>query len=469
MGRLTRRDFIGTAGSAAASYLFAAAANAKPVQGDRSDTRVPPRLKVASFSCDVTPPIGHPLCAGLVKPVEAIADPLFVKGVILSDGETRYALCALDWTELHTGAYDLFRRKLANALAVNELQVEVHCLHQHDAPAADTDAQSLLDVTPSPPLTLNLQFMEEVTDRVAAAARAALERSQPFTHVGYGKAQVEKFASNRRVPLKDGTIGVRYSCAKDPVLMAAPEGLIDPWLRTISLFDAKKPLVRLHYYATHPMSDYGHGRVSADIPGMARSRLEREEGIPQIYFTGCGGNIAAGKYNDCSTEARDQLVERLYRGMRGAIAATRKEAVREVSWKTTEVRFALRAEPEFSEAYFRERVADPHAKPDERLKAAWALAWYDRLKVRPGVDLSCYRLGPVRILHLPGEAFVEYQLYAQSLRPNDFVAVASYGEGGPGYICTDPALTEGGYEPTWSFVGPPSEARLKTGIEQLLR
>ena len=73
-------------------------------------------------------------------------------------------------------------------------------------------------------------------------------------------------------------------------------------------------------------------------------------------------NIAAGKYNDCSTEARDQLVERLYRGMRRAIAATRKEAVREVSWKTTEVRFALRTETEFSEAYFRERVADPRLR-----------------------------------------------------------------------------------------------------------
>lgn len=84
------------------------------------------------------------------------------------------------------------------------------------------------------------------------------------------------------------------------------------------------------------------------------------------------------------------------------------------------------------------------------------------------VDLSCYRLGSVRILHLPGEAFVEYQLYAQSLRPNDFVAVAAYGEGGPAYICTDHALNEGGYEPTWSFVGPPSEARLKATILQLL-
>src|SRR5207248_5482490 len=87
MGRFTRRDFIGTAGSAAASYLFAAATNAKPVQRDRSDTPVPPHLQVASFSCDVTPPIGHPLCGGVVKPVETIADPLFVKGVILSRSE----------------------------------------------------------------------------------------------------------------------------------------------------------------------------------------------------------------------------------------------------------------------------------------------------------------------------------------------------------------------------------------------
>jgi len=39
--------------------------------------------------------------------------------------------------------YDLFRRKLANALAANELQVKAALSHQHDAPAADTDPQLL--------------------------------------------------------------------------------------------------------------------------------------------------------------------------------------------------------------------------------------------------------------------------------------------------------------------------------------
>jgi hypothetical protein len=37
------------------------------------------------------------------------------------------------------------------------------------------------------------------------------------------------------------------------------------------------------------------------------------------------------------------------------------------------------------------------------------------------------------------------------------------------FICTDAALKEGGYEPTMSAVGPPSEARLKAAVEELLK
>ena len=101
--------------------------------------------------------------------------------------------------------------------------------------------------------------------------------------------------------------------------------------------------------------------------------------------------------------------------------------------------------------------------------AAIALAWYERLKIKPTVDVTAYQLGPATILHLPGEAFVEYQLFAQRLRPDNFVAVAAYGELGTGYICTDKAFAEGGYEPTQSFVGPPSEALLKASIREVLK
>ncbi len=448
--------------------MLASLASPKSHGENEAGTPTSKGLKVAVFCCAVTPPIGSPLEECHPPVATSVDSPLLAKGVILSDRRTRYALCAFDYCELRTGAHDLFRRSIANALALNELQVEVHCIHQHDAPLYDLNAEMLMDLVPSPPHVGDPGFIGSASERVSSAARDALQRLEPCTHVGCGKAKVEKFASNRRVPMPDGSIGVRYSSCTDPVLVAAPEGLTDPWLRTITFFNGDRPLVRLHYYASHPQSYYGKGHMNYDTPGLARERLEKEEGIPQIYFTGCAGNVAAGKYNDGSPQARVQLAERLYQGMKRAIAASRKEECSEISWKMSGVPFALRTEPDFSEAHFRQVLGDSNQPYHQRTKAVLALAWYERLKVRSTVDVSCYGIGPARILHLPGEAFIEYQLYAQSLRPDHFLATAAYGELGTGYICTDKAYSEGGYEPTQSFVGPPSEARLKTAIRELL-
>ena len=55
----------------------------------------------------------------------------------------------------------------------------------------------------------------------------------------------------------------------------APEGYIDGFLRTISFCDGEAPFVQMHYYATHPQSYYGDRRVTYDVPGLARERLEK--------------------------------------------------------------------------------------------------------------------------------------------------------------------------------------------------
>jgi hypothetical protein len=180
-----------------------------------------PRLRVGVFACEVTPPVGHPLCGGWIRPLETVDDPLLAKGLVLAEGRHRYVLCAVDW-----------------------------CL-----------------------------------------------------------------------------------------LQAAPDGVIDPWLRTVTLFDEERPLVRLHYYTTHPMSFYGDGRATSDTVGLARRQLEQAEGVPQIYFTGYGGNITAGKYNDGSPAARAALTQRIHLAMKSAIAATRRESVRHFAWQTTSVPF----------------------------------------------------------------------------------------------------------------------------------
>jgi dienelactone hydrolase len=136
-------------------------------------------LQVAPFSCDVTPPIGHPLCGGWIEPLSAVDDQLLAKGIMVSSGRTRYVMCAIDWCLLQTTAYDLFRRKLAAAADVPEAQVSVHTVHQHNAPIADIRAQLLLNGEQSAPPHLDLRFMEEVTNRVAAAVRTARQELRP--------------------------------------------------------------------------------------------------------------------------------------------------------------------------------------------------------------------------------------------------------------------------------------------------
>lgn len=423
-------------------------------------------LRIAVFASDVTPPIGHPLIQGIT---EEVLHPLLLKGIVLDDGRSRVVLAAIDWCALRGGAYDQFRERIAAAAGIPVTQVAVQSVHTHSAPYCDARAETLIAATAKPFVHLDLQWLDRITTEAARSVETAVHNLQPITHVGVGQAKVEHFASNRRVKGPDGKIRVRYAATKDPTLAAEPEGLIDPWLKTVSFYNGDETVVRLHYYASHPQSYYSDGKAHPDTPGLARTYVEDEEGVSQIYFTGCAGDVTAGKYNNGSPEARLAMSKQLYSGMIRAIKDTKKVEVSAFSWKTVDVALPLRGDPAYSEAALRARMENVEEKPVRRNGAAMMLAWIERARKRPSIDVSRLRLGPVDILHLPGEPFVEFQLYAQSQRPDRFVAVAGYGEGGPGYLCTDAALPEGGYEPTATVIGEGGEPRLKAAIAELLK
>ena len=84
--------------------------------------------------------------------------------------------------------------------------------------------------------------------------------------------------------------------------------------------------------------------------------------------------------------------------------------------------------------------------------------------------VTCLRVGSSRMLHLPGELFVEYQLAAKAMRPDLQVAVAAYGDYGPGYVGSTCSYDQGGYEvgPTSSNVAPQVEPVLLEAMKSLL-
>jgi hypothetical protein len=427
-----------------------------------------PALHLATFSCDITPPEGHPLCGGWIDPVRAVDDPLKALGVILLGMGQPIVLCAVDWCELRNEANGAWRRALAAATHTVPENVAVQCIHQHNAPLADVEAERLAEAVPGATLCLDLKFFERVVQQAADAAKAALARTTPFTHLGIGQAKVEKVASNRRILGPDGKVkAVRYSATKDAAIRDEPEGLIDPWLKTLSFWNDDRPLAALSYYATHPMSYYGDGRVSSDFCGLARQKRQDEDAnIFQVYFTGCAGNITAGKYNDGAKENRPVLRDRMYEAMKAAWKATEQHALGGWDRRVESVKFSPRREKSFGEEESRALLDDAKQSKAKRGNAALQLAWLKRID-QP-IELTCLDLGKALVLHLPGEPFIEYQLKAHELRKDAFVCVAGYGDGGPGYIPTAKAYFEGGYEPTVALAAD-SEQLLRQAMARLLK
>jgi hypothetical protein len=315
-------------------------------------------------------------------------------------------------------------------------------------------------------------FQRKVLSDLKTAVRLAIPLAQPVSHLGLGKANVEKVASNRRIMGPDGKVrAVRYTSCRDPELRAEPEGVIDPEVSLVSFWNEESPLAVLSYYATHPQSYYRTGVPNPDFPGIARfHRQLKNPSALHVHFTGGGGNIGAGKYNDGAKTNRWILAERLEDGMRRAWESTRREPLspEQVRWSVETV--ALPPADYLSmatlESQFEKR--DPQFLMSEGVRR---LAWLRRIQGGHKDLVGCLKLGKARILHLPGELFVEYQLAAKESRPGDFVALAAYGDYGPGYIGTAVAYEQGGYEtqPRSSNVAPKVEGVLMEAIGKLLR
>jgi hypothetical protein len=426
-------------------------------------------LKVATFDVDATPPLGSAMAYDPVKRLDELT--LRCRGLVLVGAGQPIVLCAVDWIGIANEGHDQFREQLATAAGTTRERVAVHTLHQHDAPGCDFTAERLIR-------ELGLKdfgrfdggFHREVIHRAAQALKAALASAQPVTHYGWGVARVKEVASNRRILGPDGKVrAVRYTATKDPALRAEPEGVIDPEVSLLSFWNGDRPIAVLSYFACHPQSYYRTGIPSPDFPGIAR--FIRGQAVPEalhVHFNGAGGNIGAGKYNDGSKENRMVLAQRLAEGMKQAYVDTKKYPLTsaDVGWETLPVKLPVA----------------PHLKKDELIKdlktepargyvsKADQLAWVIRCQSGHAIDLACLHVGRARVLHMPGELFVEYQLAAKKMRPDLQVAMAAYGDYGPAYIGTTVAYAEGGYEtsPRASNVAPEVEPILMDAMKRLL-
>ena len=463
---VSRREFLTqTLLTTAAGWSLLA-----PEQGHAAEASAG-ELRIATFRFDVTPPKGHSCCGGWIKPIEVVDDPLEAVGIVLLGAGKPIVLCAVDWTGLLNEAHVQWRTALAQGAGTTPDRVAVHCVHQHNAPMACLEAERIVAAEGDLPHIVMVDFFNRCLDSGRTAVEKAIKQARPVTHLGTGQGKVVGVASNRRVSRDhDGKVlAMRGSACKDERLIALDEGLIDPYLKTVAFFDGDQKLASLHYYATHPMSYYADGRCSSDFVGLARKKRQQDEpGCQHVYFTGCSGNVAAGKYNDGSPAARQTLTQRIYDGLVASEAKLDRVDLKSatIAWKTAEIlpppRSSLHAE------MIAQQIATKTNAVVNRNRPSYMLSWLRRLEKRIPIVLSSLHVGGVKLLHLPAEMFIEYQLRAQRLQPDQFVCTAAYGDGGPWYIPVKEEYPNGGYEVSVAFCEPEIDDLITAGMTQIL-
>ncbi|MBG0859721.1 MAG: hypothetical protein IQL11_09475 [Bacteroidales bacterium] len=427
---------------------------------------VPPGLRLSLFDFDATPPVGTQLAYDPEKNTWDLG--LRAKGIVIFGAGQPIVLCAVDWLCISNGAHDAFRRCLADAAGTTPGRVAVHTVHQHDALWCDFSAEKILIDADADPGSFEGTFARAFIRDLAVTVRKYLSNTVPVTHLGHGSAKVKDVASNRRILDANGKVrAMRWTATPDSALRAEPEGVIDPEVSLVSFWNNDKPVAVLSYYASHPQSYYRTGIPNPDFPGIARFLRQME--VPDalhVHFTGAGANVGAGKYNDGSHVNRMALASRLADGMKRAWESTVREPLtpESVSWSVESVSLPTAGHLDD----LKRMIAEV---PDTVINQSMAarLAWIRRNEESKQLDLTCLSLGRTRILHLPGELFVEYQLAAKATRKDLFVTMAAYGDCGTGYIGTSAAYDQGGYETgVASYVGPGSETIIMSAIRKLL-
>jgi len=226
----------------------------------------------------INPPLGIRR-AGIrifTDPIQAIESDLTATVLVLSDGNIRLAIAALDLGLMSMSEMAELRSRIAGAIDAPTSHVMVNLSHTHSSPAFP-------DFIPEPEeqMILKRQYRDSVFEATAAAAAEAVSGLQP-ARIGSGRGACG-IGVYRRATGPDGR----------GLLGEVPEAPVDPTVGVIRVDDFKgEPIATLFSYGCHPVVMGPRAHVaSSDFPGAARDVVEQSLGGLSLFLQACGGNI----------------------------------------------------------------------------------------------------------------------------------------------------------------------------------
>ena len=348
-------------------------------------------------------------------PFKGVHDSIFARVIVFSDGKNKAALISMETIGVSNTFWKDVTDVLEKKTGIKKEFVLLSAVHNHNGPVTN-----VYDESNSPEI---LAYIEELKGKIIAVTKDAMQNMVPVS-IGVGKGEC-KMNINRRAQDGKGQITLGMN----------PYGACDREVGVIRVDNSAKPIALIMNWPCHGVvlgpKNY---LISGDWPGAASGYVENL----------VGGNFIAPVTIGASGDINPLYGPHIDFDSNNAYAFGRDAIGEDLGKESLRVSKGLKT---FSVALISasQRVISLPAKPEETEPGKFQQpksTENDSLKVR----LSVLKIGNIVLTGVSGEVFNEISVKMRGQSPYAFTFMITHCNGSSGYLVTDAAYAEGGYE-----------------------
>lgn len=426
---------------------------------------------------DITPPLGSPL-AGYYSARNAIGilDPIELNAIALKDDDTLAVFITGDLLYVRLGAANDIRALVAEKLEIPVENVFLQGLHQHTSlriggkkgQLSNMEDEAYLSVLYRKYVDVAVMAVSDLAE--AKAGVAEKQAARPISFI-------------RRFRMKDGSTRTNPGNLNPDV--EGPIGDADNTVRLIRFFREGKKDIALVNFSTHPDVISGK-KISADWPGFVRRMTEQDlEDVHCIFVNGAQGDTNHVDITKPSiTFKGDPDAEKKRYAFSRDMGRVITDAVVELWDKTSEkcatpITCHNRLEyiptntkyideiDRFKELKRRQDAGEIKLQLGPNAEMCRVLQLYDEALFQK-VPAAVLGFGDFAIAGFGGEPFTWYANKAREDAPALYVIGACLVNGGEGYLPTEEAFDEGGYEAVSTRFTKSVATQIPSAVKEML-
>ncbi|MCK5802756.1 MAG: hypothetical protein KAI66_07985 [Lentisphaeria bacterium] len=423
-------------------------------------------MQAGFFKTDITPT--HFPIRTYMREATEVLDPLHARAAAFRQGETLFAMVALDVVIVEAHIVARIREQAARRCPIPAENILVSGTHNHACPA----------VIERPSFKREDAYIEFMIERAADAVVGACEalREARLTAASGFETQA---SFNRRFVTRDDCV-VTQPGGETLKRVLCNENVIDPEVGVLRVTMPDGAMMGLIVnFGCHACHFLGH--LSAGYPGVLCDQLRNRFGADcgVVFLNGPCANVLHRdylnpKFEDTKERTGRILADRVEKIVADMPAAGTGEDVLSVASRQIRIPYRNFEEEE-------RRFEDPDVR-DNVFQGLIGIGWYDYAALKEmsrqndggeDVEIQVFRIGEAVFAAIPAEYFMEHGLRIKRKSAFAHTYVVSLANGWIGYVPTQEAFQrKGGHETTaalWSKMCHEAGDRMADTALELMR